>query len=308
MIIQPRTIDLIAPSGYPDPEASERAKDRLLAQGHTLENADVTQRRYQRFGGTDGERAADINRLADPLRQLPDIVLPVRGGYGATRILHGLDYEGLQSRLRDQPIVIVGHSDFTALQLALYARAGLKTFGGPMLAVDFGADELNAFTMEHFWNAITKPVITVRSDVPQAQSTDVTGMLWGGNLAILASLIGTPYMPPVEGGILFIEDVNEHPFRIERMIYQLHQSGILARQQALVLGEFTGIRLSDLDNGYTFDTMLEQIRSVIRIPVVTGLKFGHVPELLTLPFGATAHLVARPHGFEMKLSNYPHLA
>ena len=68
-------------------------------------------------------------------------------------------------------------------------------------------------------------------------------MLWGGNLAILASLIGTPYMPPVEGGILFIEDVNEHPFRVERMIYQLHQSGILARQQALVLGEFTGGKL-----------------------------------------------------------------
>jgi muramoyltetrapeptide carboxypeptidase len=102
--------------------------------------------------------------------------------------------------------------------------------------------------------------------------------------------------------------VNEHPYRVERMIYQLHQSGILARQQALVLGEFTGGKPSEYDNGYTFETMLEQVRSVIRIPVVTGLKFGHVPELLTLPFGATAHLVARSHGFEMKLSDYPHLA
>jgi len=308
MIHQPRSIDLVAPSGYPDSEAVERATERLRAQGHRLENVPAAHRRHQRFGGTDGERAADLNRLADPSRSLPDIVLAVRGSYGATRILHGLDYEGLQRRLQDRPIAIVGHSDFTAIQLALYARAGVKSFGGPMLTADFGAEELSAFTMEHFWNAITKPSFKVTSHVPQVQSIDVTGMLWGGNLAIIASLIGTQYMPPVEGGVLFIEDVNEHPYRVERMIYQLHQSGILARQQALVLGEFTGGKVSEYDNGYSFETMLEQVRSVIRIPVVTGLKFGHVPDLLTLPFGATAHLVARPHGFEMKLSDYPHLA
>jgi muramoyltetrapeptide carboxypeptidase len=308
MTHRPRSIDLVATSGYPDSEAVERATERLRAQGHRLENVSAAHRRYQRFGGTDGERAADLNRLADPARSLPDIVLAVRGGYGATRILHGLDYEGLQRRLQDRPIAIVGHSDFTAIQLALYARAGVKSFGGPMLTADFGAEELSAFTMEHFWNAITKPSFKVTSHVPQVQSIDVTGMLWGGNLAIIASLIGTQYMPPVEGGVLFIEDVNEHPYRVERMIYQLHQSGILARQQALVLGEFTGGKPSEYDNGYTFETMLEQVRSVIRIPVVTGLKFGHVPDLLTLPFGATAHLVARSHGFEMKLSDYPHLA
>lgn len=304
----PRSIDLVAPSGYPNSEAVERATKRLRAQGHRLENVSAAHRRHQRFGGTDGERAADLNRLADPSRSLPDIVLAVRGGYGATRILHGLDYEGLQRRLQDRPIAIVGHSDFTAIQLALYARAGVKSFGGPMLTADFGAEEPSAFTMEHFWNAITKPSFKVTSHVPQVQSIDVTGMLWGGNLAIIASLIGTQYMPQVEGGVLFIEDVNEHPYRVERMIYQLHQSGILARQQALVLGEFTGGKLSEYDDGYTFETMLEQVRSVIRIPVVTGLKFGHVPDLLTLPLGATAHLVARSHGFEMKLSDYPHLA
>ena len=124
---------------------------------------------------------------------------------------------------------------------------------------------------------------------------------------MIASLIGTRHMPKIEGGVLFIEDVNEHPFRVERMIYQLHESGILARQQALILGEFTGARLFESDNGYDFDTMLEQIRSVVRIPVITGLKFGHVPELLTLPFGADAHLVAHAQGFDMRLWNYPHL-
>jgi muramoyltetrapeptide carboxypeptidase len=309
MNVKPRTIDFVAPSGYPhDPAAVERGLQRLRAEGHRLDNLSATERRFQRFGGTDGERAADLNRLADPARRLPDIVLAVRGGYGAARILHGLDFDGLQRRLAGQPIALVGHSDFTAIQCALFARAGVKSFAGPMFAGDFGAEQLSAFTMQNFWQAVTRSSFSVTSDAPQQQSVDATGMLWGGNLAILASLVGTPYMPPVEGGILFIEDVNEHPFRVERMIYQLHLSGILGRQQALVLGEFSGARLAEYDNGYSFDAMLQQVRDVIGIPVVTGLQFGHVENLLTLPFGATAHLVARPKGFRMTLSDYPHLA
>lgn len=303
-----RTIDLVAPSGYPnDPAAVERGLTRLRREGHRLENAEATRRRFQRFGGTDAERAADLNRLADPARPLPDIVLAVRGGYGATRLLHGLDYLGLR-RLADQPVAIVGHSDFTAIQCALYAHAGVKSFGGPMFAGDFGAENLSAFTMQHFWNAISHAEFTVRSNVPQREPADVTGMLWGGNLAILASLVGTPYLPPIEGGILFIEDVNEHPFRIERMIYQLHQAGVLGRQQAIVMGEFSGGRLSDYDNGYSLDAMIEQVRTVTGVPVITGLQFGHVENLLTLPFGATAHLVAEPRGFTLTLSDYPHLS
>ncbi|MDR5742736.1 muramoyltetrapeptide carboxypeptidase [Caballeronia sp. LZ029] len=307
-MVKSRTIDLVAPSGYPhDPASVERALGRLRREGHRLENVDATRRRFQRFGGTDAERAADLNRLADASRPLPDIVLAVRGGYGASRILHGLDYLGLR-RLADQPVAIVGHSDFTAIQCALFAHAGVKSFGGPMFAGDFGAEQTSSFTMQHFWNAISHSSFTVTSKAPQRQTVDATGMLWGGNLAILASLVGTPYMPPIEGGILYIEDVNEHPFRIERMIYQLHQSGMLGRQQAIVMGVFSGGRLSDYDNGYSLDAMIEQVRSVIGIPVVTGLQFGHVENLLTLPFGATAHLVATERGFTLKLSDYPHLA
>jgi len=308
-MIAHRTIELIAPSGYPhDPEGLHRALHRLRAQGHRVEGEAAALRRYQRFAGTDGERAADLNRLADPSRELPDVVLAVRGGYGAVRILHGLDYEGLRRRLADQPVALVGHSDFTAIQLALLARAGVKTFGGPMLMSDFGAEELSEFTMRHFWSALTKPSMTVTGNTPQAQAVDVSGMLWGGNLAVLASLVGTPYMPPVQGGILFLEDVNEQPFRIERMIYQLHLAGILAQQQALVLGDFSGGKAYDYDNGYDLHAMIEQVRALIGIPVVTGLQFGHIRNMLTLPVGADAHLVANAHGFRLRLSGYPCLA
>lgn len=305
----PRTIRLLAPSGYPhDPAAIERALERLSDEQHRIQNLDATQRRYQRFAGTDGERAGDLNRLADPSLPLPDIGLAVRGGYGAARILHGLDYLGLERRLRDQPIALVGHSDFTAIQLALYAKARVKTFGGPMLSADFGAPTPSEFTLAHFWQTLTQPTTTIVSDVPQTQVVNASGTLWGGNLAILASLVGTPYMPQIEGGILFVEDVNEQPFRIERMIYQLHLAGILARQQALVLGQFTGARPFDYDNGYDMQAMIEQVRGVIGIPIVTGLQFGHVPDLLTLPFGARAELVANEHGFRLTMSDYPHLA
>ncbi|RQR55350.1 muramoyltetrapeptide carboxypeptidase [Burkholderia sp. Bp9126] len=302
------SIRLLAPSGYPhDPDAINRALERLSDAQHRIDNVEATQRRYQRFGGTDGERAGDLNRLADPARPLPDIGIAVRGGYGAARILHGLDYRGLERRLRDQPIALVGHSDFTAIQLALYAKARIKTFGGPMLSADFGAETPSEFTMSHFWRTIAQPSTTIVAEAPQVQGVDVSGTLWGGNLAILTSLVGTPYMPDIEGGILFIEDVNEQPFRIERMIYQLHLSGLLARQQALVIGQLTGARSFEYDNGYDMQAMIDQVRAVIGIPVVTGLQFGHVPDLVTLPFGAHAQLVANAHGFRLTLSDYPHL-
>jgi muramoyltetrapeptide carboxypeptidase len=303
-----RTFELIAPSGYPhDPDAIHRALHRLHVQGHRVEGVTATERRYQRFAGTDGERAAELNRLADPSRKLPDIVLAVRGGYGAVRILHGLDYEGLQRRLTDQPVAFVGHSDFTAIQLALLARAGLKTFSGPMLMGDFGAEDLNEAMQQHFWQALTRPTLTLTGTVPQPQSVDVSGTLWGGNLAVLASLVGTPYLPPVEGGILFVEDVNEQPFRLERTLYQLHLAGILERQQALVLGDFSGGKPFEYDNGYDLNTMIEHVRSVVGIPVITGLQFGHIPNLVTLPVGADAHLVADAHGFRLTASGYPYL-
>lgn len=307
-----RTIELIAPSGYPpDPETLQRALHRLHAQGHRVEGDAVTTRRYQRFGGTDGERAADLNRLADPSRPLPDVVLAVRGGYGAVRILHGLDYDGLQRRLADRPVALVGHSDFTAIQLALLARSGLKTFGGPMLLGDFGAEQLSEFTMRHFWAALTQSSLTLTNSTPQAlpvESVDVSGTVWGGNLAVLAALIGTPYMPQIEGGILFLEDINEQPFRLERMLYQLHLSGILARQQAVILGDFSGAKNYEYDNGYDLHAMIEQIRSVTGIPVLTGLPFGHIADKVTLPVGADARLVANAQGFTLTMTGYPHLA
>jgi muramoyltetrapeptide carboxypeptidase len=303
-----RTIEIVAPSGYPpDQAAVERGIARLRAEGHRVQAEQVAQRRHLRFGGTDVQRAEDLNRLADPARELPDIVLALRGGYGAVRILDSLDYAGLERRLAGAPIAICGHSDFTAIQLALLARANLVTFGGPMLTANFGAETVSACTSEHFWRALESPEFTISEATAQARTVDVSGTLWGGNLAMITALVGTPYMPQIDGGILFVEDVNEHPYRVERMFYQLHLAGLLARQQAIMLGDFTGGKLSPYDNGFDLTAVIEQIGRVTGLPIVTGLRFGHGADLVTLPFGAQARLRAGPDGFSLNVSGHPTL-
>jgi len=304
-----RAIEIVAPSGYPpDQAAVERGLARLRAAGHRVMGDEVAQRRFLRFGGTDAQRAGDLNRLADPSHPLPDIVLALRGSYGAVRILDSLDYAGIARRLAGAPVALCGHSDFTAIQLALFARAGLITFGGPMLAANFGGETVSDFTIEGFWTALESPEFTVREPTAQGQRTDVNGTLWGGNLAMIAALVGTPYMPQIDGGILFVEDINEHPFRVERMLYQLHLAGILARQQAIVFGDFIGGKPAPIDNGYDFSAMLEHMRAVTGLPIVTGLRFGHGSDLVTLPFGAHARLLAGPDGFSLTVSGHPTLA
>ncbi len=300
------TIRLIAPSGYPyDPAAMTRGVARLREAGCVVDGLDVLQRTEQRFSGTDAERAADINALAT-METLPDIALVTRGGYGASRLLLHLDYDALRERLADASTLLVGHSDFTALQLALYAKSGLCTFSGPLLA-DLGAESCSEFTWQHFWDTLTSPASAAAWPATTTTEIDVQGPLWGGNLAVLCSLLGTPYFPQIEGGILFVEDVGEPPFRIERWLYQLHLSGVLGRQRALVLGDFSHCQPGARDNGYDLAAAFAQIRAVAGIPVVPGMPHGHGEQQLTLPFGAQARLRVADGRAQLDFTGYPHL-
>ncbi|WP_312242683.1 muramoyltetrapeptide carboxypeptidase [Pantoea sp.] len=306
-MVEPRTIRLIAPSGYcHNQSAAQRGAARLQADGHQLQNLAAIERRFQRFAGDDTERLADINDLAS-LAELPDIVLAVRGGYGASRLLDHIDYGALRRRLRDQPVALCGHSDFTAIQLALLAQTGLITFSAPMLAGNFGAATLSEFTRDRFWQALTSPTVNISWQSQTTDSGTWSGTLWGGNLAMICSLIGTPWLPQIEDGILVIEDVNEHPFRIERMLIQLHQSGILARQRAVIAGSFTSAALSDYDNGFDFSTVWQRLRATCRIPVVTDLAFGHDAETVTLPLGASARLQVAQGDARLSITGHPTL-
>jgi muramoyltetrapeptide carboxypeptidase len=269
---------------------------RLEFAGHRVTGQEVLERRELRFAGTDAQRAADLNALADPSRELPDIALAIRGGYGAHPLLPMLDYEGLAARLRGASVALVGQSDFTAVQCALYARSGIVTLGGPMLGGDFGAATLDEATWSHFWQTLESEVASAQWNVPDLVDLDIEGPLWGGNLAMLAGLVGTPYFPRIEGGIFFIEDLAEPPYRVERMLYQLLHAGVLGRQGVLVVGDFINYRVSEYDNGYDLDVAIDRVAAATGIPVVRGLPFGHGPRKFTLPFGAPGRLrVAAGH-------------
>jgi muramoyltetrapeptide carboxypeptidase len=282
-----------------------RGVARLRGAGCTVDGVEVLERAELRFAGSDAERATDINALATT-DTLPDIALATRGGYGASRLLPHLDYDALGERLRDAPVALVGHSDFTALQLALYGRSGLCTFSGPLLA-DLGAQARSEFSWQQFWSTLTSPAASVAWTSNIEASLDLSGLLWGGNLAVLCSLLGTPWFPAIAGGILFIEDVCEAPYRVERMLYQLHQSGVLGRQQALLLGNFSQCEPGSRDNGYDLAAAFAQIRAVAGIPVVDGLPHGHAGQQLTLPFGAPARLRVESHAARLEVSGYPYL-
>jgi muramoyltetrapeptide carboxypeptidase len=293
-------IAVVAPGGYaPDPASVERGIARLQAQGCIVHNYYDHAQVHQRFGATDEARLAQLHAAAaNPEVQ---VVVALRGQYGMTRLLPKIDFEALAASGK----IFVGYSDITALHMGLMARTGAASYAGPMFAGDFGAPEAVDFTLANFWQCLAGPTHTIVEQAAGNPELEARGTIWGGNLAMLVSLLGTEYFPRIDDGILFIEDIGEHPYRIERMLLQLMQAGVLGRQQALVLGDISGYRLSPADNGYDFDAMLAYLRATLPVPVLTGLSFGHIARRVTIPFGAQALLRSDSEGFRITLSDYP---
>ncbi len=299
-MIRPLTIAVVAPSGYPaDPQAAARGMQRLRELGHDVRDLTIGHARHQRFAADDAGRIAQLYAAAsDPQVEL---VMALRGGYGLSRLLPQIDF----ARLAATGKRWVGHSDFTAFQMGLLATAGAASFAGPMICDDFSRHDPSDFTLGEFWRCLGSRALTIRVDHHGNPDVEVSGRLWGGNLAMLCHLVGSRWMPAIDGGVLFVEDINEHPYRIERMLLQLDHAGILARQKAIVLGDFSGYRLTDADHGYNFDTMLAYLRERLRVPILQGLPFGHTRDKLTLPVGADCVLRSGAKGFTLDLSSYP---
>ena len=292
-------IGLYAPAGYPtEPAAVDRAAARLAALGHRVIVDTTCTLRWQRFAGPDDERLAAVMRMAtDPGVEL---AITVRGGYGWSRLLDRLDFAGIAAAKKRW----MGHSDFTAFQLAALAHAGMTTFAGPMAAYDFGAETPSAFTLDHCWELLGSDRCEIESTLAGPDYMG-EGTLWGGNLALVAHLVGTPHFPRIDGGILFLEDTGESPYELERMLHQLHFAGVFARQRAVLLGTFNGYTLADNDNGYDAAAMVAHARTHFGVRIYTGLPFGHTPEKLTLPVGGRCALAVRDGQARLVLSDYP---
>jgi len=227
-------------------------------------------------------------------------VLTVRGGYGWTRLLDRIDFARLAASRKRW----LGQSDFTAFQLAALAQAGMVTFAGPLGASDFGAETVSSYTMAHCWGLLGSTQYGLEVPLEGPAHFAAQGSLWGGNLAMVTHLVGTRYLPAIDGGILFLEDVGEHPYRLERMLYQLYYAGVLGRQRALLFGTFTGFAPSPNDNGYDLAAMVAHARERFGVPIFTGLPFGHGPDKLTLPVGGRCALSVNEGNARIELSHY----
>jgi len=282
-----RTIYAISPSGAVEDEARlRRAIANLGRAGFDVKLDRSALAVHQRFAGQDKARAESFARAA---ASGCDIVMATRGGYGITRYLHQLDYRRLAASRKHW----IGLSDFTAFQLAMLARAKAVTWAGPCLLAGFGAErfeDLDATTLETFVDTADGRVEALGFATRGNSGFEAEGTLWGGNLAMVCALLGTPFFPKVEGGILFLEDVNEHPFRIERMLTQLLHAGVLARQKAIVFGHVNGYKLAPKDRGFDLAAAYRWIGRQVKAPIITGLPFGHADPVLTLPHGARVGL------------------
>ena len=288
-------IYIFSPSGaVRDKAAFRRGLRRLQADGHEIEVDEAALSSHMRFAGDDATRIAAISRAA---ASGADVALISRGGYGLTRILPGLPYKAI-ARAVDQGTQFVGLSDFTAFNLALLAKTGRISWQGPALGEDFGPegppDDILQACFEDLLAGQGEGAGWQRPKTEMQSPVRVkNGLLWGGNLSVLCSLLGSPYFPQVDRGVLFLEDVGEHPYRIERLLTQLLHAGVLARQKAIVLGQFTRFKsVPSHDKGFKLATVVEWLRSQVRVPVLTGLPFGHVPTKVLLPVGANIELVA----------------
>lgn len=236
------------------------------------------------LAGSDAHRLADFNRMSadDSI----DAVWCIRGGYGAMRLLDGLDYHAWTRR----PRALIGFSDITVLHAAIGQRAGLVTYHGPT-----ARGQLTDATRESFQTAMQLGAggsYFVRGPMTTLAGGRARGRLVGGNLALVAALVGTPYAWELDGAILVLEDVLEDVYRIDRMLTQLWLSGALSRVAGIAFGQFTEIPEDEANAERGVDHVLRDCAERVGVPCVTNFPIGHVPDHVTLPFGAVAELDA----------------
>jgi muramoyltetrapeptide carboxypeptidase len=317
----PGRIYIFSPCGpVRDRTAFRRGFQRLIQMGYAVDiDPDALGRGPSgRLAGTDEQRLASMERAA---HSGADVALITRGGYGAMRLLPHLPYQAM-AQAAQNGLRWMGLSDFTAIQLALWARTGTISYAGPALCGDFGVsgamDRLTQQSFEQFMTLCqsqkaeeASPTIRWTLSVDSGRDwldrglqtqTPLNGLLWGGNLTLVSALLGTPYCPSIQGGLLFLEEVNEPPWRVERLLAQLLHAGILTQQKAVILGSFTAYRLLPQDRGHGMKQVVTWLRSQVACPVLTQLPFGHGPQKVILPIGQEASLSLEKNQIQLKTS------
>ncbi len=290
-------VGLVEPAGFTDDKFDlEVVKATIEAMGLKPRPARHLVERYGYLAGKDEDRAADLNAMyADPQVKA---VFAVRGGWGCARILPYLDF----ATIRANPKLLIGFSDITALHMAFAARAGFTTIHGPNAASSwpqFSWDAFRSIAFDGSTPLLTNPQPNEDRLVPQGGRVRTfgrgraRGRLLGGNLTVLTALMGTGWLPDFTGAILFLEDVGEAPYRIDRMLTQLSLAGVLRRVAGVVFGQCTSCGAAGPSyGGFTLSQVLEQHLGALGIPAFQGAAIGHVAKQFSLPLGVRAEIDA----------------
>lgn len=287
---------------------NELGLQRLTCAGFDIQNPEVTRRQYLRFGGTDLQRASDLQNIATGAIDAPKVLIAARGGYGAMRLLELVDWESLGRIMQERQSILVGFSDVTALQCALLAKGNMSSLAGPMLYSEFGKQQPDVVSCQGFVEAITNPNLELNLTQQSAASSlskPITGTIWGGNLSVVSALAGTPYLPQLKGGIVFLEDVGEQPYQVERMLYNLYLSGAFRMQRAIILGAFNRTGEDSYDARYDMSLVIKQLQRITGLPVLTGMPFGHVANKQSFPLGTMCHITPTASGITLQFEGYP---
>jgi len=285
-------IGLVSPaSPIVDPSRIDKGVRYLESLGYRVEIAPSVLKNHGYLAGTDEERAGDLHAFF--ARKDVRAIMCIRGGYGTPRLLRLINYRLIASN----PKIFVGYSDLTSLQLAIWKRTGLVQFHGPMVGVDM-ADEMDAFTEGLFWQTVTAASRVGAIALPDPQPTALTGgkargRLLGGNLALLVSSMGTRYFPDLRDALLYLEDIGEEPYRVDRMLFQLLNAGILHGVSGILAGQFTDCGPKDTTKpSFSVDEVFRQIADLTGRPFLARLPFGHESRKMTIPLGITARVDA----------------
>ena len=280
------TIGLIAPGGYAEDSVLEKSVKNLRSLGFSVITSANIRARWGGYAGTVKQRVEDLHAMfSDPTI---DAIWAVRGGSGANALLPFLDYE----LIRANPKILIGYSDVTALLLAINHKTGLVCFHGPVASSTFSDYSVANFKAV-LMNTDTQRVIVLSEEHQDSHKVlhagTAQGRLMGGNLTVLGSLIGTPYLSPLADRLLFLEEISEAPYRIDRIFNQLQQVG-LSKTAAVMLGVFVRCDPPDNDPSLTLNAVLSNQLSSLSLPSVYGYSFGHVAQQMTLPVGVMARL------------------
>jgi muramoyltetrapeptide carboxypeptidase len=291
-------VALVAPaSAPPDPKAIDRSVAALERLGFKPRLARNVRRRWGFLAGSDRERAADLmNMFTDPAVKA---IVCVRGGYGASRLLTRLNYQTIASH----PKILVGYSDITSLHCALLGKANLVSFHGPMMNSDFIQDTFPEFTLNSFLRTLSRAEAPGsicqgyrRQTVTILRRGRVSAPLMGGNLTLLCASLGTTWQPVFKDRILFFEDLDEVPYRFDRMLTQLLNAGLLQQVVGIAIGINKNCTDPKARTAKEYRQSLEDVFRErllpLRVPVVMGLPFGHIPHNATLPVGLKVTLDA----------------